>query len=390
MKNFTYIDLFAGAGGLSLGFGNAGFELEIASDIAKEALQTFRHNLKITHPKLNSERIIQGDIKELYELLGTSVVENKPLGYISVETAREVNLRRKAPGLIDDFFVKDILSSLKSVDILTGGPPCQGFSMIGRSKRATQEERMKGFVDDPRNQLFRYFLKFAEKLSPKIVLIENVKGLGSAASYRDLIEKSLEDTGSGYFVSSEVLNARNYGLAQHRERLFFIGIRKDIAQNNNLSPEFLFSQIKLSEENSLKLSEVIFDLPQIKANPNPSNYAIKAEKPFSDKNTFGKDISSLHYADLVQQSEYSKKINTYKGNLIQPEKLYNHKSRYHNDRDLFIYKHLVPGKYLNDPLNKKALSRVTYGISTDSEGNKTVKGFGDKYFKLTLMLFQKP
>ena len=61
--------------------------------------------------------------------------------------------------------------------------------MIGRSKRGSKEERMKGFVDDPRNQLFMYFLKFVEKLNPKIVLIENVSGLGSASGYKDLIEE---------------------------------------------------------------------------------------------------------------------------------------------------------------------------------------------------------
>ena len=76
MKNYTYVDLFAGAGGLSLGFGNAGFELEFANDIAKEAVDTFRHNLKTTHENLNQNRVIHGDIIELYEHLGTSKVEN--------------------------------------------------------------------------------------------------------------------------------------------------------------------------------------------------------------------------------------------------------------------------------------------------------------------------
>jgi len=75
-------------------------------------------------------------------------------------------------------------------------------------------------------------------------------------------------------------------------------------------------------------------------------------------------------------------INSYKGKVKTPEYLFNHKSRYHNERDLFIYKNLIAGKYLNDPVNEKALSKVTYGVVTDENGNKKVKGFGDKYFKL--------
>lgn len=382
MKKYTYIDLFAGAGGLSLGFGNAGMELEFANDIAKEALDTFRHNLTKTHPELNPERIIHGDITALYEHLGTSKVKNNTLGHKVIETDREVSLRMKAPDVKNDD-IKRILSEIKSVDILAGGPPCQGFSMIGRSKKANIEERMKGFVDDPRNQLFQYFLKFAEKLNPKIVLIENVKGLGSAAGYRDLIVESLRKTGSGYDVSSEVLNAKEFGLAQHRERLFFIGVRKDLLENNeDLNSKFIFSEIIKAKEEPLKLWDVIEDLPQIKANPKPSNYSVEAEVSFSDAKTFGMDVSDNKYDKLTEGSSYTEKINTYNEKYIVPEFLYNHKSRYHNERDLFIYKHLAAGKYLNDTANKKALSKVTYGVTTDDKGNKVVKGFGDKYFKL--------
>ena len=92
------------------------------------------------------------------------------------------------------------------------------------------------------------------------------------------------------------------------------------------------------------------------------------------------DVSDNKYDKLTEGSGYTEKINTYNDKYIVPEFLYNHKSRYHNERDLFIYKHLAAGKYLNDPAIKKALSKVTYGVTTDDKGNKVVKGFGDKYF----------
>ncbi|MDX1774027.1 DNA cytosine methyltransferase [Oceanihabitans sediminis] len=386
MKKYNYVDLFAGAGGLTIGFGNNGFHLEIANDIAEPALNTLKENLRITHPETDVERVILGDIKELYEHLGNGEVTYDIQGHMVVETSKEVELRKKTPSLKDNKKINKMLSKINHVDVLVGGPPCQGFSMIGRSKKATLEERTKGFIDDPRNQLFKYYLKFAEKLLPKFVLIENVKGLVSASGYRDLIERSLSKTGIyGYDVASEVLNAKDFGLAQNRERIFFIGVRKDISGKHEITAQDIFNKILASKKEPIKLKEVISDLPQIKANPKPYNYKEETEISFTNSNSFGKNISDKPYEVLlknIKKSPYLKKINTYNKKLIKPKFLYNHKSRYNNERDLFIYKHLVPGKYLNDPLNAKALSRVTYGVTYDVKGNKKVTGFGDKYFKL--------
>ncbi|MDC1395611.1 DNA cytosine methyltransferase [Bacteroidia bacterium] len=389
MSNYKYIDLFSGAGGLSIGFGNAGFHLELANDIAEPALTTLKKNLNILHPDTAQSRVVLGDIKELYEHLGEGEVTYEIQGHKVIKTNKEEELRKKAPSIKDNSDVKSLISEIKHVDVLAGGPPCQGFSMIGRSKKATLEERAQGFIDDPRNQLFKYYLKFAEKLSPKIVLIENVKGLASASGYRDLIEKTLRDTGSygGYDASSMILNAKDFGLAQNRERIFFIGIRKDISEASNIKASDLFEEIVKSKMEPLALADVILDLPPIMANPKPNNYKEESELSFDSSSTFGRNISDISYSKLIRKQnkttkQYRQRINTYMGKEIKPLKLFNHKSRYHNERDLFIYKNLVPGKYLNDPLNEKALSRVTYGVEVGQDGVKRVKGFGDKYFKL--------
>ncbi|GER58861.1 cytosine-specific methyltransferase [Patiriisocius marinus] len=386
-NKYTYVDLFSGAGGLTLGFGNKGFHLEMANDIAEPALNTFKENLYKTHPDTNVNRVILGDIKELYEHLENGNVSYDVLGHMVVETNKEIELRKKVPSVKDDSEIKNILKGIRHIDVLVGGPPCQGFSMIGRSKKSTIEERTKGFIDDPRNQLFKYYLKFAEKLSPKLVLIENVKGLVSASGYRDLIEKSLTDTGKyGYDTSSHILNAKDFGLAQNRERIFFIGVRKDLSEKYSIKASDIFDDIIKSKETEVKLKDVIFDLPQIKANPKPNNYKEEAEVSFRNlKFCFGKNISDISYKDLISKNgdnNYPNRINTYNGKLKVSRFLFNHKSRYHNERDLFIYENLVAGKYLNDPLNEKALSKVTYGVVIDEKGNKKVKGFGDKYFKL--------
>jgi DNA (cytosine-5)-methyltransferase 1 len=386
MKKYNYIDLFAGAGGLTIGFGNKGFHLEIANDIAEPALNTLKNNLRLTHPNTDMSRVILGDIKELYEHLGNGEVVYSSEGHMVIETCKEVELRKKSKSIKNDLKINDILSNIKHVDVIVGGPPCQGFSTIGRSKKATLKDRAKGFIDDPRNQLFKYYLKFVEKLSPKLVLIENVKGLASASSYRDLIEKSLSETGKyGYDVSSQILNAKDFGLAQNRERIFFVGVRKDVATKSNITATEIFENVSSAKKDPLKLKEVICDLPQIIANPKPNNYKEESEISFADKHSFGKNISDLPYKSLIKntkKNEYLNRINTYNGNLIIPRHLFNHKSRYNNQNDLFIYRHLVPGKYLNDPVNAKALSKVTYGVVYDAHGIKKVKSFSDKYFKL--------
>ena len=272
MKNYSYIDMFCGAGGLTVGFGNKGFHLDLANDISRPALDTLKHNLKHTHPKTDKSKVVLGDIIELYEFLGLEKVKKEDVGHAVVKTNREEELKRKTDSLKENTEVQKILNKIKSTDVLVGGPPCQGFSMIGRSKKMTAEQRAKGFIDDPRNQLFKYYLEFAEKLNPKIVLIENVKGLVSASGYRDLIEIALKNTGAfGYDVSSEVLNAKDFGLAQHRERIFFIGIRKDLAEKKSIKAIDIFEAILDQKTTNLNVNDVIDDLPKISANPKPKS-----------------------------------------------------------------------------------------------------------------------
>jgi DNA (cytosine-5)-methyltransferase 1 len=384
---FTYIDLFAGAGGLSVGFGNAGFDLIFANDYAPDAVRTFQYNLKRLHPEMNDEdaskRVIYGDITRLYELLGVGSVQEQNLGHIVVETARSRSLKARVPDVLENEDIRSFLSEIHEVDVVCGGPPCQGFSMIGRSKRGSKEERMKGFVDDPRNQLFMYFLKFVEKLNPKIVLIENVSGLGSASGYKDLIEEQLRSTGNEYEVDSSILNAAKFGIPQHRERMFFIGIRKDV--NSVLkasSPKQIFKLLREKDFKSVSLWEAIDDLPVINSNPKPNNYDKEAEVEFGKSGSFGCDESIESYSRLCKNtSAYVHQINTYQGKEITPEKLFNHKARYQNEKDLWIYSKLKAGLYLNDPQNAEALEKVTYGI-VDKNGTRKVSGFADKYFKL--------
>lgn len=376
------MDLFCGAGGFSLGFGDRGFELLLANDIWGQALDTFKHNLKTSHPETPQYCIVEESITDLYKHLGQTDVVEEHLGDSTVTPLKEQKQRNNAMKIAgtNEKTYKH-LQEIKEIDVLIGGPPCQGFSMIGRSKRGSQAERAQGFIDDPRNQLFKYFLKFAERYNPKIVVIENVKGLASAAKYRDVIAESLEITGKKYDVSSVILNAADFGVPQNRERIFFIGVRQDLI--NKFSSKSIVEDLQARMvEKKLNLIDGLEGLPTITANPKPNNYKSESEVPIGKLESFGENISKASYKELVEKTSYSKQINSFRGKQIIPQNLYNHKARYHNERDLFIYKNLVAGKYLNDPSNQKALSKVTYGTFIDDEGKVRIKGFADKYFKL--------
>lgn len=174
-KGLKVLDLFCGAGGLSEGFKRAGFEIVLGIDSDKDALETF----KLNHPK--SEVICED---------------------VSTITKKEI---------------EEIIGAVK-IDIVIGGPPCQGFSMAGR--------RDPG---DSRNILIEQYLNLVSEINPRLFVIENVKGLLSmktknGESVIDNIINLAEE--KGYFITIYPLNAADYGVPQKRNRVFLVGSKK--------------------------------------------------------------------------------------------------------------------------------------------------------------------
>ncbi len=191
------IDLFSGAGGLSLGFSAAGCLIRAAVDIDIAAGNTFRKNFSLLQPEAPPE-VISGADADMERL----------------DLAR-------IPGD-------------RNPDILIGGPPCQAFSRIGRGKLDSLSD--EGFIGDPRNKLYKRFIEAVGLWRPKAVVMENVTGMLSVAgtNYASIVTKELADLGyrSGYAV----LNAVWYGVPQYRERLFFIAIRADLQGSPEAPP----------------------------------------------------------------------------------------------------------------------------------------------------------
>ena len=172
----TVISTFAGAGGSSLGYSMAGYRELLAVEWDDNAVATFKANFP-------GVPVYHGDIAKL-----------------SVEQA--LSMSGLKPG---------------ELDVFDGSPPCQGFSTAG-----------KRIMDDPRNQLFREYVRLLAGLRPKVFVMENVSGMVKGKMRLIFVEILRELKACGYVVSARLLNAMYFGVPQSRERMIFIGVRDDL------------------------------------------------------------------------------------------------------------------------------------------------------------------
>lgn len=183
------MDLFAGAGGLSLGFQAAGCVITASVDADRIAGATYSRNFALIQPHAS------------------------PLVLAGPEHSLE-----------DIGWLRDV--AIPPPDILIGGPPCQGFSRLGRGKLDSLSE--EGFAGDPRNQLYQGFMEMLAHWRPRAVVVENVPGMLSVKGVNYAVRVADEIAAVGYRVGYAVLNAVWYGVPQFRERLFFVGFRRDL------------------------------------------------------------------------------------------------------------------------------------------------------------------
>ena len=375
-----YIDLFSGAGGLSLGIKRAGGTLLYSNEMDFHASNTQKHNLKFLGD--DSNKVIVSSIEDLHkEIIGKNI--NVKYQSLNVHSHKSMvdSYKQSSQATPEQI---NLIKNTKDVDLLIGGPPCQGFSNVARGKKKSFKDKQQSFVDDPRNQLFRYFLDFVEYHSPKFVLIENVKGIRSAKDYLKLIMSSLENTKPGYVVRYDLNNSFNFSVPQKRERVFVVGVRKDIKDGETLI-HYHFDKILNSFKKNAKyvLEDAISDLPKIRSNPNKNRVDIKHEIEIGKKGSWGQDVSTKNYSKLIlKKLPYVELINKLNGKNIKPKKLYNHKCRFNNDLDLEVYKLIKAGKYLNDKDNFEAVQIVPYGTEKENGVMKYSSSFTDKYFKL--------
>ena len=243
---FNFIDLFAGAGGLSEGFIRAGFTPIAHIEMNKYACDTLRsrmayhylkqHNRLEEYIKYLKEKQEGESGQKLWEKVPDEVIDSVINEEISDET------------LADIFIKVDKLKGKKQVDFIIGGPPCQAYSIVGRARDP------KNMKKDPRNFLYKYYLQFLKRYEPKMFVFENVPGILSAQNgiHLENILKGIDK--AGYKIELKKLKASDYGVLQNRERVIIVGWRKEL---NLKYPELE------KEENPYKILPDLFsDLPE--------------------------------------------------------------------------------------------------------------------------------
>lgn len=242
-KKYTFIDLFAGCGGLSEGFVQAGF-LPIAHvEMNEEACETLKtrscyHFCRKHNKEEFYSDYIQGKISrsDLFHNVPSRVVNS----VINVEISNSS---------IDNIFKRiHKLAGKKSVDLIIGGPPCQAYSLLGRHN--------KNMEDDPRTLLYLQYGKFLKEFNPKGFVFENVPGLLSAKKGEHFKNLQAYFKGLGYEVRYKMLTASDYGVLQERHRLIIVGWKEDMDLGY---PDFK------KQINDAVVKDILYDLPQLKA-----------------------------------------------------------------------------------------------------------------------------
>ena len=300
-KKYTFIDLFAGCGGLSLGLEQAGFEVVFMNEIVETFASTYlaNHNLK-------EGQYFIGDINEL----------NKCLDKYS-----------------------DILKNpVKPITLVCGGPPCQGFSMANRQR----------IIDDPRNQLYKAYLQFLSEVRPQFFIMENVKGM--ANKFDEIITNFKEYLGEEYIYDYRLLKVQDFGIPQNSERFIMIGNRMGI------DPYEIFREIDRHKRPPFVLKDSLYGLPHLEARKEKNKGEYESlECGFTERDFSYPDTDFYHFIN-------GDKVIT---------KLYNHKNRYNNLRDIEIFRRL--------PQGANSLHESIQDIMPYKRRNNIFK---DKYFKL--------
>lgn len=308
----TFVDFFCGAGGLSCGFRQAGFKVVLANDIQDVCCETYRYN----HPELPDDAVVQGDIKAIINNL--------------------------------EEYIK------QPVDMVVGGPPCQGFSSANQQR----------IIDDPRNELYKYFVKAVEKICPKLVVMENVRGMLPYANqvvedYHNIRAQKDGQT-YHYLAAYKLLNSENFNVAQTRVRLIYVAIRNDVAEQYSIRPEDIYAEIEKSTEKN-RVFNLSAALEGIKPLESPR---IKHLTDIDDEKT-GKKIDVNQYSG--NENAYLRLINS---NRDIPF-VFNHKARYASPTNFEIFSRLQQGE---DGTSASIVGIMPY------ERRKDI--FKDKYYRL--------
>src|SRR5690606_25126832 len=380
MGKLNFIDLFAGAGGLSEGFIQAGFEPIAHVEIESSACNTLRTRAAYHFLKNNKNydiytAYLKGDIsrEELYNSIPKNILD----AIINLPIEDDNNK------IIQDQIDKCLGN--KKVDLIIGGPPCQAYSLAGRSRSKTK------MVGDPRNYLFVQYAKYLEKYQPKMFVFENVLGLKSAKQGYYLAEMEKLFNEKGYQIKLFTLNAKDFGVLQNRRRIIILGWQKNEKINIPNLEEVII-------DSNYLVDDLLKDLPVIKAGEGADRFltykteATEYLKSHALRN--GIDILTQHLArPHREQDKEIYKIAVQKWEKKQERLNYNdlpERLKTHQNRTSFFDRFKVVASDL--PYSQTVVAHIAkdghYYLHPDSKQNRSIsvreaarlQSFPDDYY----------
>lgn len=322
MKQLNFIDLFAGASGMSEGFKKAGFTPVAHIEMNEEACYTIK--TRAAYHYLKSKR----KLDLYYSYLKEEISREEFYKNIPTEILNSViNVE------IDDNSIKDIFKKISkernNIDLIIGGPPCQAYSLLGRHQ--------ENIENDPRNKLYIQYGRFLKQYNPKAFVFENVPGILSANKGQHFKNLKAYFRKLGYEVYHETIDASDYGVVQARKRIIIVGWKKELDFG---FPNFTKEKVKYS------VNEAFSDLPKL----NP-----------------GEGYQFINYK--TQKNKYLNKFELRNG----VEFVTQHMARPHNERDLEIYKTAIQ-KWNNEKI------RLKYpDLPEELKTHKNESSFTDRY-----------
>lgn len=246
---YNFIDLFAGAGGLSEGFIQAGFSAIAHVEMNEYAAQTLETRTGYYYLKN------QGKLDIYRDYIRGKISRNEFLKHVPDKLLKSVLCETMSndtlPGLFES--IDQILKQrgIEKVDVIIGGPPCQAYSLVGRAQSSHMETPM---AEDPRNDLYKLYARFLERYQPKMFVFENVMGIKSAngGTTWQKVQDALRSV--GYEIDFHEQNSKHFGVLQNRKRMIIVGWLKDSGLGY---PQFEKKTVKAT------VNDILCDLPAL-------------------------------------------------------------------------------------------------------------------------------
>lgn len=276
---YNFIDLFAGAGGLSEGFIQAGFSPVAHVEMNSYAAQTLETRTGYYYLKE------QGNLDVYRDYLKGNLSRNDFLKHIPEDLLNSVCCETMSdetlPGLFET--IDRILEQrgIKHVDVIIGGPPCQAYSLVGRAQSSHMGTPM---AEDPRNDLYKLYAKFLKRYQPKMFVFENVMGILSANGGATWVKVQDALREVGYEIECREQNSKKFGVLQNRRRMIIVGWLKD----SGLS----YPKFEKKTANAT-VNDILKDLPALHPGENSSEYGTTELSDYLEKTGIRKETDIL-------------------------------------------------------------------------------------------------